>query len=185
MSITRSTLKKKSVQEPQKTRVAEEISSIRQPQFVEEKPLTVVTDIVDDRTNIAPTDKTILIIEDNADMAQMTMDVTRDMGFKVLVALSDGRTGLALAEQFRPSGILLDLVLPDMNGMEILRELKSTRELRHIPVHIVSSKERDNTYRNAGAIGYYQKPLNDLDIQHAIENIMSVSEKIPQAVTDC
>ncbi len=169
----------KSVQEPQKTRVAEEISSIRQPQFVEEKPLTVVTDIVDDRTNIAPTDKTILIIEDNADMAQMTMDVTRDMGFKVLVAL-DGRTGLALAEQFRPSGILLDLVLPDMNGMEILRELKSTRELRHIPVHIVSSKERDNTYRNAGAIGYYQKPLNDLDIQHAIENIMSVSEKYPK-----
>lgn len=151
----------------------------RQKQPSEEKPLTVVTEIVDDRGNISSADKVILIIEDNADLAQMTLDVTREMGFKVLVAL-DGRTGLLLAQQFRPAGILLDLVLPDMNGMEILRELKSTRELRHIPVHIVSSKERDNTYRHAGAIGYYQKPLNDLDIQHAIENIMSVSEKSPK-----
>ncbi|GAK57942.1 putative signal transduction histidine kinase [Candidatus Vecturithrix granuli] len=158
---------------------AEQTLPIRQKQPVKEKTLTVVTEVIDDRTNISSTDKVILIIEDNADMAQMTMDVTREMGFKVLVAL-DGRTGLLLAQQFRPAGILLDLVLPDMNGMEILRELKSTRELRHIPVHIVSSKERDNTYRYAGAIGYYQKPLNDLDIQHAIENIMSVSEKYPK-----
>jgi CheY-like chemotaxis protein len=71
-------------------------------------------------------------------------------------------------------------VLPDINGMEVLRELKSTRELRHIPVHIMSSKERDNTYHTAGAVGYYQKPVNDIDIQHAIENLMSVSEKYPK-----
>ncbi|MBD3308273.1 response regulator, partial [candidate division KSB3 bacterium] len=137
------------------------------------------SEIVDDRDHIIPQDKVILIIEDNADLAHTTMEVTRDMGFKVLVAL-DGRTGLTLAEQFRPTGILLDLVLPDINGMEVLRELKSTRELRHIPVHIVSSKERDNTFRHAGAIGYYQKPLNDIDIQHAIENLVAVSEKYPK-----
>ena len=162
-----------------KPRVAGDVLKIRQKHAAEKPPLTVADDIVDDRANISPSDKVILIIEDNADLAQTTMDVTREMGFKVLVAL-DGRTGLSLAQTFRPTGILLDLVLPDMNGMEILRELKSTRELRHIPVHIVSSKERDNTYRNAGAIGYYQKPVNDLDIQHAIENIMSISEKYPK-----
>lgn len=157
----------------------DDVLKVRKKNASEQKPLAATTEIVDDRGNISPSDKVILIIEDNADLAQTTMDVTRDMGFKVVVAL-DGQTGLSLAQQFRPTGILLDLVLPDMNGMEILRELKSTRELRHIPVHIVSSKERDNTYRNAGAIGYYQKPVNDLDIQHAIENIMSVSEKYPK-----
>ena len=141
--------------------------------------MAAVSDIEDDRDIIQPVDKIILLIEDNADVAQATMDIIREKGFKVLVAL-DGQTGLSLTKQFRPTGILLDLVLPDINGMEVLRELKSTRELRHIPVHIVSSKERDNTFQNAGAIGYYQKPVNDIDIQHALENIISVSEKYPK-----
>ncbi len=138
-----------------------------------------IGNIEDDRGAIGMSDKTILIIEDNADIAQTTMDVTRKMGFKTLVGLT-GQDGLSLAAQYRPTGILLDLVLPDMNGMQILRELKSTRELRHIPVHIMSSKERDNAYRAAGAIGYFQKPVNDLDIQHAIEGLLSVSEKYPK-----
>ena len=67
-----------------------------------------------------------------------------------------------------------------MNGMELLRELKSTRELRHIPVHIFSSKERDNSYRAVGAIGYFQKPVNEIDIQNAVDNLMAVSEKYPK-----
>ncbi len=136
-------------------------------------------DIIDDRNVVTKSDKVILIIEDNAELAQTTMDVTREMGFKVLAALN-GRDGLDLAARYRPTGILLDLVLPDINGMEVLRELKSTRELRHIPVHIMSSRERDNSYRASGAIGYFQKPVNDLDIQHAVENLMAVSEKYPK-----
>ena len=133
----------------------------------------------DDRDHVQPGDKVILIVEDNADLAQSTMDVTKEMGFKVLVALT-GRDGLELAAKYRPTGILLDLVLPDINGMEVLRELKSTRELRHIPVHIFSSKERDNSYRTFGAVGYYQKPVNEIDIQHAVENLMTISEKFPK-----
>ena len=147
--------------------------------FVAKSPLSATTEIIDDRDHLSSSDKIILIIEDNADLAQSTMDVTKEMGFKVLVALN-GRDGLSLAAKYRPTGILLDLVLPDMNGMEILRELKSTRELRHIPVHIMSSKERDNSYRYSGAIGYFQKPVNDIDIRHAVESLMAVSEKYPK-----
>ena len=147
-------------------------------------PAPVVTfsassSVDDDRQHLQPGDKVILIVEDNADLAQSTMDVTKEMGFKVLVALT-GRDGLELAAKYRPTGILLDLVLPDINGMEVLRELKSTRELRHIPVHIFSSKERDNSYRTFGAVGYYQKPVNEIDIQHAVENLMTISEKFPK-----
>lgn len=163
---------------PEEPETPKDVSPQRVP-MPKKKSVTVVTEIVDDRNSISPSDKVMLIIEDNADLAQNTMDVTRRMGFKVLVAL-DGRTGLSLAAKYRPTGILLDLVLPDINGMEVLRELKSTRELRHIPVHIMSSKERNNTYRAAGAVGYYQKPINDIDIQHAIENLISISEKYPK-----
>jgi len=140
---------------------------------------SAVTEVIDDRDILQAGEKMILVVEDNADLAQGTMDIIRDMGFRVLVALT-GREALTLAAQYRPGGILLDLVLPDMNGMEVLRELKSTRELRHIPVHIISSKERDNSYRQIGAVGYYQKPVNDIDIHHAIENLMAVSEKYPK-----
>ena len=150
------------------------ITSIKKPQV-----FSAVTEVEDDRAKIAAGDKVILIIEDNADLAQSTMDVTRGMGFKALVALT-GHNGLELAAKFIPTGILLDLVLPDMNGMELLRELKSTRELRHIPVHIFSSKERDNSYRAVGAIGYFQKPVNEIDIQNAVDNLMAVSEKYPK-----
>ena len=160
-------------------RVAPPLTPPEAAPIAPKEPLTATTEITDDREAITPADKVILVIEDNADLAQNTMDVTRAAGFKVLVAL-DGQTGLALAAKYRPTGILLDLVLPDMNGMEVLRELKSTRELRHIPVHIMSSKERDNTYRTAGAIGYFQKPLNDLDIQRAVENLLAVSAKHPK-----
>lgn len=135
--------------------------------------------VEDDRETVGTTDNVILIIEDNADLAQSMMDIPRSMGFKALVALN-GYQGLALARQFRPTGILLDLVLPDINGIEVLRELKSTRELRHIPVHIMSSKDPDNTFRNIGAVGYDQKPVNDTDIQQAIEHLVSVSKKYPK-----
>ena len=150
-----------------------------QPPLNASAPLSVLTEVTDDRDSLSPEDKVILIVEDNADLAQNTMDVTREMGFKVLVALK-GREGLELAAKYRPTGILLDLVLPDINGMEVLRELKSTRELRHIPVHIMSSKERNNSYQHSGAIGYFQKPLNDLDIQNAVDNLMAISEKYPK-----
>jgi len=164
---------------PEQASPLKSASTLIKQKAAAKKHATVATEIIDDRNNIAPSDKIMLIVEDNADLAQTTMDVTREMGFKVLVALN-GQSGLQLTKKFKPTGILLDLVLPDMNGMNVLRELKSTRELRHIPVHIMSSKERDNTFRNAGAIGYFQKPVNDIDIQHAIENILSVSEKYPK-----
>ena len=163
----------------EKEHAAPRASAPSQPAALAQAPLSVLTEVPDDRDTLAPSDKVILIIEDNADLAQNTMDVTKEMGFKVLVALK-GQDGLELAAKYRPTGILLDLVLPDMNGMELLRELKSTRELRHIPVHIMSSKERSNSYRSSGAVGYYQKPLNDIDIQNAVDNLMTISEKYPK-----
>lgn len=138
-------------------------------------------EIDDDRASISPSDRAILIIEDNADFAQNMMDIIKETGFKVLVALN-GYDGLSLAGEFRPTGILLDLMLPDINGMEVLRELKSTQELRHIPVHILSSKDRDETFLASGAVGYYQKPVSDEDIQEAVKQLVAVSEKYPKRV---
>lgn len=159
-------------------------SSVEQPPSVpsEVKPTDHSDDAPvvqpgDDRHTIRPGDKSILIIEDNADIAQSMLDIIREMDFKALIAFS-GYDGLALAVRFRPTGILLDLMLPDLNGIEVLRELKRTRELRAIPVHIISGKDRDEALLQAGAIGYAQKPVSENDVQQAVNRLFEASQNV-------
>jgi CheY-like chemotaxis protein/HAMP domain-containing protein/GAF domain-containing protein len=162
---------------------AESLETTRVPQpsvQTEAVPTTTVV-IEDDRQSLVPADKVILIIEDHVDLAQSMLDIARSMGCKALIALN-GHDGLALSAQCQPTGILLDLMLPDMNGMDALHELKQTKALRHIPVHIMSSQERDETFRSSGAIGYSQKPVDDVDIKKAIAQLIAIAEKYPKRV---
>lgn len=128
-----------------------------------------------------PGEPSILVIEDNADIADSLVTIIRAMDFRVLLALN-GLDGLALAARFRPTGILLDLMLPDMNGVEVLRELKRTRELRGIPVHIMSSKDRDETLLEAGAIGFAQKPVSEDDVRGVVHNLVQESQRMGHRV---
>jgi len=65
------------------------------------------------------------------------------MGFDTIIAGS-GKEGLETAKNTRVDGILLDIMLPDMSGIEVLRELKSIVELGKIPVHVISDLEEDD-----------------------------------------
>src|SRR5690606_9400012 len=87
--------------------------------------------IPDDRTELRPGDSSLLIIEDDPHYARVLMDLARDKGFKVLVA-STGADALALAREYRPSAISLDVFLPDMLGWTVLSHLKQDPDLRHI-----------------------------------------------------
>ena len=88
--------------------------------------------IDDDRNNIQQNDPVLLIVEDDPTFARILIDMAHEHGLKALVALR-GNTALALATEFRPSAITLDIGLPDMMGWTIVDRLKHDSRTRQIP----------------------------------------------------
>jgi len=82
--------------------------------------------------------KKILIIEDDSFLLQMYSTKFELEGFVVESAL-DGSRGLALAKKIKPSVILLDLLMPKMDGFEVLQAIKADEEIKDIPVIILSN----------------------------------------------
>ena len=114
--------------------------------------------IPDDRNDILPGDKTILIIEDDTHFASALLEFTRIQSYKGIVAVS-GDEGIRMAKFYGPTGILLDIQLPVKNGWEVMEELKRDSGTRHIPVHIMSSFEAKKESLTRGAVDFINKPV--------------------------
>ncbi|WP_026611477.1 response regulator [Methylocaldum szegediense] len=114
--------------------------------------------VQDDRESLAPGDRSILVIEDDQAFAGILRDLAREMRFRCLVATTAG-AGLALAEQFLPSAIILDIHLPDHSGLCVLEHLKGHAATRHIPVHVISISDYTQQALEMGAVGYALKPV--------------------------
>jgi len=134
---------------------------------------------VDDRKSIKAGDKIILIVEDDYNFADIVAMVVHNMKMKVLHA-STAEQGLRLVQQYKVNGIVLDLVLPDMNGVDFMRRLKSLKELRHIPVQIISGHEKNPELLRMGALDFLQKPVDQDQIQASIQGILNFSQKHPK-----
>lgn len=126
--------------------------------------------INDDRNSIGKDDKTVLIIEDDLRFASMLLNLANYKGFKCIAA-SSGEDGLFLAEKFKPHAIILDMHLPGMQGGEVILKLKGNPVVRHIPVHIVSAKERSLEPIKDGAIEYLVKPVSKQDLEEVFNRI--------------
>ena len=125
----------------------------------------------DDRKLIHSSDKTILVVEDDIILAKTYMAEARAKGFKVLVAMN-GSDAVILAKKYLPSGIILDINLPQKNGWEVLKEVKEFAETSHIPVHIVSSESIQlQQGSEAGAVGVSPKPLTHEAIQQVLKSL--------------
>ncbi len=121
--------------------------------------LLISSEVDDDRESIEEGDRVVLIVEDDADFARTELEIARERGFKGLVALR-GDTGLALAREFRPDAIVLDMSLPVLDGWVVLDRLKRHPATRHIPVHIVSGIDEMQPALLAGAAAFVQKPAS-------------------------
>jgi HAMP domain-containing protein/CheY-like chemotaxis protein/signal transduction histidine kinase len=132
-----------------------------------ERPAEVVPD---DRDEVHPDDSTLLIVEDDPHYARILADLARDKGLKTLVAMR-GAEALALAKQFRPTAVSLDVFLPDMLGWTVLSQLKHDPETRHIPVQIVTLDEGRQHGLARGAFSFITKPTTTEGLEAAIEKI--------------
>jgi CheY-like chemotaxis protein len=100
----------------------------------------------------------VLIIEDSRFLRRSLEKILTRDGYDVLAA-EDGRQGLDLVRKFRPDAIFLDLMLPIMGGMDVLKTLRSETETNHIPVLVLSGLSGQNSKRvlKDGATVYVEK----------------------------
>jgi CheY-like chemotaxis protein/signal transduction histidine kinase len=130
----------------------------------------------DDRDSLDPGDRTLLVIEDDPLFAESLGEVIHDQGLKYLAA-SDGQSGLRLARERKPSGIVLDVKLPDVDGWTVMEWLRSNPETASIPVHFVSAGDGGERGMALGAIGYLTKPANRLDLVRVIDSLVPGGER--------
>lgn len=135
----------------------------------------IPANVPDDRDQILPGDRVILIIEDDTNFAKSLLDFARKKAYKGIVAVR-GDEGIQLAKEFTPIGILLDIQLPVKSGWEVMEELKSMPETRHIPVHTMSSHEVKTESLMKGAVDFINKPF-------AFEQMQNVFQKIEYVLT--
>jgi signal transduction histidine kinase/DNA-binding response OmpR family regulator len=134
----------------------------------ENAPLPV--EEIDDRKNLQPDDKRILIIEDDLRFAKLLFDFVKNRNYKGIIALQ-GDIGLNYAKRYKPDAILLDMKLPVMDGNEVLKRLKDDPLLKHIPVMIISGYLNKSESIKLGALEFLQKPIKFEDLKTAFEKI--------------
>ena len=118
---------------------------------------------------------TVLVVEDEQDIRFLLSETISELDYDVLEA-SDGRTGFRRALEKRPDLILLDVMMPVMDGFQVLAKLKEHAETHPIPVIMVSARGQEQDMMRAmrgGAWGYVIKPWNPDDLESKINNAVA------------
>jgi len=134
----------------------------------------------------------LLIVEDDENFAEILKAYAIEKGFEPILAHS-GDTGLALAISELPNAIVLDVMLPVMDGWSILKQLKANPATQHIPIHMMSAgDEKTSKAKKEGAIGFLKKPVDKEKLDDAFElltnqykynfnNVLVVEDQILQS----
>jgi len=121
--------------------------------------------------------KTVMIVEDEPDAAELFAEMMRVSGFHVLKAHAS-TPAIRLITQEKPDVIILDIMMPDISGLEILRYMRREADLARIPVVVVSAKSLPSDVQEgleAGASIYLTKPVGFAELTNAVERALRVS----------
>jgi CheY-like chemotaxis protein/HAMP domain-containing protein len=143
--------------------------------FVDHGPAVVIPKqaaepIPDDRRNLSAGDLVLLVVEDDPNYAGIISDLAHKAGFKTLIA-TRGADALALAIEYNPIAVSLDVFLPDMLGWTVLSQLKQNPVTRHIPVQIVTMDEDRRHGLARGAFSFVTKPATAEGLEAALARI--------------
>tara|TARA_R110002126_G_scaffold239409_2_gene382737 strand:- start:28289 stop:31063 length:2775 start_codon:yes stop_codon:yes gene_type:complete len=133
--------------------------------------------IADDRDQLNPKKRTLLIIEDDVNFASILSDFAHKNSFQVISAAT-GPTGLDYAEKYAPDGILLDVQLPDLDGLSVLKALKENVATRYIPIHVMTVESCEEQAMSLGAVSFIQKPISKHIIEQTYQDLMATTKKV-------
>lgn len=117
----------------------------------------------------------VLIVDDSPTETYAFQGMLEKHGFEVLTA-DNGADGVALARQELPDVVLMDIVMPGLNGFQATRQLTKGADTAHIPVVIVTTKDQETDRvwgRRQGASGYLVKPVSEDELLKTIEAVMA------------
>ena len=125
--------------------------------------------------------KTVLIIEDEEDAAELFAEMMRVSGFRVLKTSSSAPALSMMAAEI-PDVVILDIMMPEISGLDILHQMRQDPALVNIPVVVVSAKSMPADIKNgmeAGASTYLTKPVGFLDLKEAVERALGGQSPAP------
>ena len=131
--------------------------------------------IEDDRNTLVQGDAVLLIVEDDLHYARILCDLSRDKGFKVLLAMN-GTEALSLAREYQPTAISLDVLLPDMLGWTVLNHLKQDPKTRHIPVQMLTIDKDRHHGLSRGAFAFVTKPTSTEELNASLTRIREFAQ---------
>ncbi|HWC65466.1 MAG TPA: response regulator [Thermoanaerobaculia bacterium] len=116
--------------------------------------------------------KTVLVVEDDPDSREVFSELLRGQGYQV-VSVPSGRAAIAyLRDQERPSVILLDMLMPEMDGWQFRRAQQGDPRIAGIPVVVVSAlKAVENSAKRFGAVAFLGKPVSPDDLIGTISRV--------------
>jgi signal transduction histidine kinase/DNA-binding response OmpR family regulator len=140
------------------------------PATAPHRPSASLAAPADDREQRTHPGRLILVIEDDVAFARILYDLAHELDFDCVMTTTTDE-GMALARDLAPSGILLDINLPDGSGLALLDRLKRNPDTRHIPVHMVSVSDNAQTALALGAVGFARKPVDREELVKAITQL--------------
>jgi DNA-binding response OmpR family regulator len=116
--------------------------------------------------------KTIVIVEDEPNTAEMFAEMVNVIGYRASKSL-DGSRAIAMISEKKPAAVVLDIMMPDISGLDVLRYMRRDPRLEKIPVIIVSAKGLPTDIQSgldAGASRYLTKPVSFIDLRDAVNS---------------
>lgn len=144
-------------------------------------PVPVEEDPEFDPADFDPEKKTVMVVEDSEEVRRFIAEVLADE-YNVLES-TNGREALAYMEKELPDLVLSDIMMPEMDGLELCRQIKTDESTNHIPVILLTAKaSTDNKIQglSTGADAYISKPFNIKVLKLSISNLLSAKEILRQ-----
>lgn len=123
---------------------------------------------------MTPEQKTVIVVEDEPDAAELFAEMMRVSGFRVLKTYSS-TPAISLIAKERPDVVILDIMMPDISGLEVLRFMRRDPQLQATPVIVVSARSMPSDIKEgleAGATIYLTKPVGYLDLKKSVDQVV-------------
>ncbi|MGD8402621.1 MAG: response regulator [Anaerolineales bacterium] len=118
--------------------------------------------------------KTVIVVEDEPDAAELFAEMMRVSGYRVLKTYSS-TPAISLIAKEQPDVVILDIMMPDISGLEVLRFMRRDPKLKPIPVIVVSARSMPSDIKEgleAGATFYLTKPVGYLDLKKSVDQVV-------------